>query len=239
MGSSLIRHGIRSIIPFHRLLEQDAEHGKNVVHRLWRLDLELRFQSLDVLALDRVEVSATERRDQVQPKDHGLRCNPARLLSIRPARGRRRSVARILVGWAPPCVVDSWDGERSLSNNTRSRAAAHRPTAERDDIGACLRSRLCRVPSGETTRMSTSQPPPRYGRIVTLITSEGIMRTHYAYDWLSAPIAGDSLNASGRRPEDLVLLDLPKAVRSRQTTVDRKPFVGVPEVRQVESTEAG
>ena len=49
----------------------------------------------------------------------------------------------------------------------------------------------------------------------------------------------DSLTVSGRRPEDLVLLDLSKAVLRRQTTVDRKPFVGVPKVRQVESTEAG
>ena len=42
-----------------------------------------------------------------------------------------------------------------------------------------------------------------------------------------------------RRPEDLVLLDLPKAVLRRQTTVDREPLVRVPEIRQVESTEAG
>ena len=49
----------------------------------------------------------------------------------------------------------------------------------------------------------------------------------------------DSLTVSGRQPEDLVLLDLSKAVFRRQTTVDREPLVRVPEVRQVESTEAG
>src|SRR3989442_814358 len=43
---------------------------------------------------------------------------------------------------------------------------------------------------------------------------------------------------SGRRPEDLVLLDLPKAVRSRQSPVDGEPFIRVPEVREVESAEA-
>jgi len=41
--------------------------------------------------------------------------------------------------------------------------------ADRDDIGARLRSRKSRAPSGVTTRMSISQPPLRYGRIVTLI----------------------------------------------------------------------
>jgi hypothetical protein len=81
----LILHGIRSITSHSTaFFQQDAEHGENVVHRLRRLDLELRFQPLHILALDRVEVFSTERRDQVQPKDHGLRCNPARLLSIRP-----------------------------------------------------------------------------------------------------------------------------------------------------------
>src|SRR6266545_1068915 len=52
-------------------------------------------------------------------------------------------------------------------------------------------------------------------------------------------VRSDSLNASGRRPEDLVVLDLPEAVRRRQPTIDREPLVRVPEVRQVESTEAG
>ena len=51
------------------------------------------------------------------------------------------------------------------------KAGAQRMAAERDDIGARLRSRSCRAPSGVTTRMSTSQPPLRYGRIVTLIAS--------------------------------------------------------------------
>src|SRR5215213_2451028 len=41
------------------------------------------------------------------------------------------------------------------------------------------------------------------------------------------------------RPEDLVLLDLPKAIGCGQSTVDGEPFVGVPEVRQFESAEAG
>jgi hypothetical protein len=50
----------------------------------WRLDLELRFQPLHILAVDRVEASSPERRDQVQPKDCRLRGNPARLLPIGP-----------------------------------------------------------------------------------------------------------------------------------------------------------
>lgn len=45
--------------------------------------------------------------------------------------------------------------------------------------------------------------------------------------------------ASGRRPEDLVLLDLPEAVSRCQATVDREPLTRVPKVRQVESPEAG
>jgi hypothetical protein len=49
----------------------------------------------------------------------------------------------------------------------------------------------------------------------------------------------DSVTVSGRRPEDLILLDLSKAVLRRQATVDREPLVRVPEVRQIESTEAG
>jgi len=40
-------------------------------------------------------------------------------------------------------------------------------------------------------------------------------------------------------PEDLVLLDLTKAVRGRQSTIDREPLVRVPEIRQVEPSEAG
>ena len=55
-------------VPLHRLLQQDAEHGRDVVDRLWRLIVELRFQPLHVLALDRVELSATQRRDQVTPE---------------------------------------------------------------------------------------------------------------------------------------------------------------------------
>src|SRR5687768_14454579 len=47
------------------------------------------------------------------------------------------------------------------------------------------------------------------------------------------------LEASGRRPEDLVLLDLPKALGSRQCTVDGEPLVRVSEVREVEPAEAG
>src|SRR5437867_1072736 len=47
------------------------------------------------------------------------------------------------------------------------------------------------------------------------------------------------MNTSGRRPKDLVLLDLPKAICGRQATVDREPLVGVPEVRQIESTKGG
>ena len=50
---------------------------------------------------------------------------------------------------------------------------------------------------------------------------------------------GDLLITLGGRPEDLVLLDLSEAIRRCQATVDREPLVRVPEVRQVESTEAG
>jgi len=49
---------------------------------------------------------------------------------------------------------------------------------------------------------------------------------------------GDFLITLGGRPEDLVLLDLSEAIRRCQATVDREPPVRVPEVRQVESTEA-
>jgi hypothetical protein len=44
---------------------------------------------------------------------------------------------------------------------------------------------------------------------------------------------------TGRRPEDLVLLDLPKALGSRQCTVDGEPLVRVSEVREVKPAEAG
>src|SRR5712692_11680930 len=45
--------------------------------------------------------------------------------------------------------------------------------------------------------------------------------------------------ASGRRPEDLVLLDFVKTLRRCQATVDREPLVRVTEVRQIEPAEAG
>jgi hypothetical protein len=41
------------------------------------------------------------------------------------------------------------------------------------------------------------------------------------------------------RPEDPVLFDLAKAVGRCQSTVNGEPSVGVPEVREVESAEAG
>jgi hypothetical protein len=44
-----------------------------------------------------------------------------------------------------------------------------------------------------------------------------------------------AVTSSARRP---VLLDLPRAVR-RQSAVDSEPFVRAPEVREVESAEAG
>ena len=47
------------------------------------------------------------------------------------------------------------------------------------------------------------------------------------------------LRPSGRWPEDLVLLDFPKALSSRQSAEDREPLVRVSEVREVESAEAG
>jgi hypothetical protein len=49
-------------IPLHRLFQQDAEDGQNVVHRLRGLDLELRFQPLHVLALDLRGETGTAKR---------------------------------------------------------------------------------------------------------------------------------------------------------------------------------
>jgi hypothetical protein len=50
---------------------------------------------------------------------------------------------------------------------------------------------------------------------------------------VGAPSVGDI-----RRPEDLVLLDLPEAVRRCQATVDREPLACVTEVRQFDLPKA-
>jgi len=70
--------------PLDRFLQQHTQHREDVVHGLGRFEFQLRLQPLYVFALDRVEPLPTERRNQVEPEDRVLRCDPAQLQPIRP-----------------------------------------------------------------------------------------------------------------------------------------------------------
>ena len=166
-GSSLTVHGIRSITSHSTAFFSSTLSTARMLFTVFGdFDLELRLQPLHVLALDRVEPLVDR--------------TPAS-----GARGGSSSFAAIPLGFcrfarawpsmnrgANSCRVGTSFGR--LSGRCRAAAGAvrgphpiaRRPT--RDDIGARLRSRMPRAVRA-ATRMSTSQPPSRYGRIVTLI----------------------------------------------------------------------
>jgi hypothetical protein len=73
----------RKLAPFHGFLQQCAQHGQHVVHRLWRAICHRQLQPLDLFVGDRVETLRTERWNQVPFQNRFDRVNPARLVTVR------------------------------------------------------------------------------------------------------------------------------------------------------------
>ena len=152
------------LAPLHRFLQQRAEHCQHVVTVFGARSYRRQFQRLHVFVRDRVQTSS-DRAAESDASGGSTHLDTCRsVCDGSHVRGRRRTSARTLRVWAPPCSAVGGP----CCSTCRSRSS--RPPQGRDlgEAERLLRSRH-RVPSGSRIVMSTSQPPLRYGRNVMLI----------------------------------------------------------------------